>query len=70
MAKHPCTHNDRHRQQPPKRSSWRSSTQATIKRGKYADLADRVHEYRLDMVKRQKDQADATTELQKRPVSD
>lgn len=57
----------RHNQQPP-RASWSSSTHATIKRGKYADLADRVREYRLDMVKRQKDQAN--DKRQKRPVSD
>ena len=62
--------NHRNNQQPPLRSSWRSSTQATIKRGKYAELADRVREYRLDMLNHQKDQANEVSERQKRPVSD
>ncbi|HIJ86574.1 MAG TPA: hypothetical protein HPP97_02690 [Desulfuromonadales bacterium] len=70
MAKHPCTHNDRHRQQPPLRSSWRSTTQATIKRGKYADIADRVRDHRLALLARQKNQADEMNEAQKQPASD
>lgn len=69
MAKHPCTHNERHRQQPPLRSSWRNTTQATTKRGKYADIADLVRDHRLTIMSRITDQANETTERQKRPTS-
>jgi len=59
----------RNHQQPPLRASWRSTTQATAKRGKYADLADRVHEHRIATTNRRTEQIDETPERQKRPVS-
>jgi len=59
----------RNHQQPPLRASWRSTTQATTKRGKYADLADRVHEYRMATSNRQIEQSAETPERQKRPVN-
>lgn len=59
----------RNHQQPPLRASWRSTTQATTKRGKYADLADRVHEYRMAITTRQLEQNDETPGRQKRPTN-
>lgn len=59
----------RNHQQPPLRSSWRSNTKASTKRGKYADNTDRSHEHCRSMVNRQTDKANETAERQKRPAS-
>lgn len=60
---------NRSRQQPPQQSSRRNTTQATIKRGKYADIADRVRDHRRTILNRITDQASETAERQKRTTS-
>ena len=55
--KNRCNH-----KQPRTRSTWGKPT-TTIKRGKYADIADRVHQHRISITDKSKEKQNAKIDL-------